>query len=120
MTFRKPWTSPLFPVSRRDFLVTATILFCAILLCSFLRSAGSIDGFAAPVFVLAVLLISRLTSGYLYGLVAVVLGVVCVNFIFTYPYWAFDFQNPGYADDFPHHLHPHRPSQTPGQSSGGK
>ncbi|MCI9120757.1 MAG: DUF4118 domain-containing protein [Oscillibacter sp.] len=100
MTFRKPWTSPLFPVSRRDFLVTATILFCAILLCSFLRSAGSIDGFAAPVFVLAVLLISRLTSGYLYGLVAVVLGVVCVNFIFTYPYWAFDFQNPGYPLTF--------------------
>ena len=23
MTFRKPWASPLFPVSRRDFLVTA-------------------------------------------------------------------------------------------------
>lgn len=100
MTFRKPWASPLFPTSRRDFLITAAILFCAVLLCFFLRFAGSIGGFASPVFVLAVLLISRLTSGYLYGLVAVVLGVVCVNFIFTYPYWAFNLDNPGYPVTF--------------------
>ena len=100
MTFRKPWASPLFPVSRRDFLVTAAILLCAVALCFLLRQAGSIDGFASPVFVLAVLLISRLTSGYLYGLVAVVLGVVCVNFIFTYPYGAFNLKNPGYPVTF--------------------
>ena len=100
MTFRKPWASPLFPVSRRDFLVTAAILLCALILCFILRQAGSIGGFASPVFVLAVLLISRLTSGYLYGLAAVVLGVVCVNFIFTYPYWAFNLDNPGYPVTF--------------------
>jgi len=96
MAFRKPWSSPLFPVSRKDFLITAAILLCAVMLCFLLRLAGSIDGFASPVFVLAVLLISRLTSGYLYGLIAVVLGVVCVNFIFTYPYWAFNLENAGY------------------------
>ena len=100
MAFRKPWVSPLFPVSRRDFFVTAVILLCAVLLCFFLRLAGSIDGFAAPVFVLAVLLISRLTRGYLYGSISVVLGVIFVNFIFTYPYWAFDFHNPGYPLTF--------------------
>lgn len=100
MSFRKPWASPLFPVSRRDFLVTAAILFCAVMLCFALREAGSIGGFASPVFVLAVLLISRLTSGYLYGLAAVVLGVVCVNFIFTYPYWAFNLWSPGYPITF--------------------
>ncbi len=100
MAFRKPWASPLFPVSRRDFLVTAAILLCAVLLCFFLRQAGSIDGFAAPVFVLAVLLISRLTRGYLYGSISVILGVIFVNFIFTYPYWAFDFHNPGYPITF--------------------
>lgn len=100
MAFRKPWASPLFPVSRRDFLITAAILICAVVLCFILRLAGSIGGFASPVFVLAVLLVSRLTSGYLYGLVAVVLGVVCVNFIFTYPYWAFNLENPGYPVTF--------------------
>ena len=100
MTFRKPWSSPLFPVSRRDFLITAVILLATVLLCFVLWQAGSIEGFAAPVFVLAVLLISRLTRGYLYGLVSVVLGVVCVNFIFTYPYWAFNLENPGYLVTF--------------------
>lgn len=100
MRFRKPWVSPLFPVSRRDFLVTAAILLSTVLLCFVLRLAGSIGGFASPVFVLAVLLVSRLTSGYLYGLVSVVLGVVCVNFIFTYPYWAFNLENPGYLVTF--------------------
>lgn len=100
MTFRKPWSSPLFPVSRRDFLITAVILLATVLLCFALWQAGSIEGFAAPVFVLAVLLISRLTRGYLYGLISVVLGVVCVNFIFTYPYWAFNLENPGYLVTF--------------------
>ncbi len=100
MAFRKPWSSPLFPVSRRDFLITAAILLATVLLCFVLWQAGSIEGFAAPVFVLAVLLISRLTRGYLYGLVSVVLGVVCVNFIFTYPYWAFNLENPGYLVTF--------------------
>lgn len=100
MTFRKPWASPLFPTSRRDFLITAAILLCALALCFLLRQAGSIDGFSSPVFVLAVLLISRFTNGYLYGLVAVALGVVCVNYIFTYPYWAFNLRSPGYPVTF--------------------
>jgi len=100
MTFRKPWASPLFPFSWRDLALTAAIFSCAVALCFFLQNAGVIEGFAPPVFVLAVLLISRLTTGYLFGLIATVLGMVCVNFIFTYPYWAFDFHNPGYPLTF--------------------
>ena len=50
-----------------------------------LGMADSTDGFASPIFVLAVLLISRFTDGYLFGLIASVLGVIGVNFIFTYP-----------------------------------
>ena len=98
--FQKPWSSPLFPISRRDFLITAVILCCAVVLCYFLQLAGVIEGSAPPVFVLAVLLISRLTAGYLYGLIAVALGVVCVNFIFTYPYGAFNLTLSGYPLTF--------------------
>ena len=61
-----------------------------------LGMADSTDGFASPIFVLAVLLISRFTDGYLFGLIASVLGVIGVNFIFTYPYWAFNFKITGY------------------------
>lgn len=51
-------------------------------------------------FVLAVLLVSRLTTGYLFGFLASVLGVVCTNFIFTYPYWAVNFTLSGYPTTF--------------------
>lgn len=65
-----------------------------------LGMADSTDGFASPIFVLAVLLISRFTDGYLFGLIASVLGVIGVNFIFTYPYWAFNFKITGYPLTF--------------------
>ena len=100
MTFRKPWASPLFPFSWRDLILTAGIFACAMALCFFLQNAGVIEGFAPPVFVLAVLLVSRLTTGYLFGLIAAVLGMFCVNFVFTYPYWAFNLSLAGYPLTF--------------------
>lgn len=100
MYAKKSAAARLFPFSWRDFLTTAGIMFCAVELCILLRMADSSDGFASPVFVLAVLLISRLTTGYLFGLIAAVLGVVCVNFIFTYPYWAFNLTISGYPLTF--------------------
>ena len=100
MAFRKPWVSPLFPFSWRDLALTAAIFSCAVALCFFLQNAGVIEGFAPPVFVLAVLLISRLTTGYLFGLIATVLGMVCVNFVFTFPYWAFNLSLSGYPLTF--------------------
>ncbi|MCI8329418.1 MAG: PAS domain-containing sensor histidine kinase [Oscillibacter sp.] len=100
MTFRKPWVSPLFPFSWRDLALTGGIFACAVALCFFLQDAGVIEGFAPPVFVLVVLLVSRLTTGYLFGLLAAVLGMVCVNFVFTYPYWAFNLSLSGYPLTF--------------------
>ncbi len=41
-----------------------------------------------------------LTSGYLYGLIASVTGVICVNYMFTSPYWAFNFTLSGYPLTF--------------------
>lgn len=88
--------SRFFPFSWRDLLTTALIFFCATGLCVVLQQANSSQGFAAPVFMLAVLLVSRLTTGYLFGMIASVLGVVCVNFVFTFPYWAVNFTLSGY------------------------
>lgn len=45
-------------------------------------------------FVFAVFMISLLTQGYVYGVLAAFIGTVAVNFAFTYPYFAFDFINP--------------------------
>lgn len=89
--------SKLFPFSLRDALITGAILSLAAALCIALQKVSdSSDGFASPVFVLAVLLVSRFTTGYLFGIIASVLGVICVNFIFTYPYWSVNFTLAGY------------------------
>ena len=92
--------SNFFPFAWKDLLTTALIFVCATVVCALLQHANSIPGFAAPVFVLAVLLVSRLTTGYLFGLLASVLGVVCVNFIFTFPYWSVNFTLAGYPLTF--------------------
>jgi len=92
--------SRLFPFSWRDFFVSVSILILAAGLCILLQEADTSDGFASPIFVLAVLLISHLTTGYLFGLIASVVSVVCVNFIFTYPYWAVNFTLTGYPLTF--------------------
>jgi two-component system sensor histidine kinase KdpD len=52
------------------------------------------------IFVLVVVLVARLTDGYAYGAAASFVGVVCVNYIFTYPYWEFNFTISGYPLTF--------------------
>ena len=76
MTSQKSLFARLFPFSWRDLAVSAAILSCAAGICIPLQRANSSDGFASPVFVLAVLCVSRFTTGYLFGLIASVLGVV--------------------------------------------
>ena len=90
----------MFVFSWRDLLITLGILFCAVELCILLQMADTTDGFASPIFVLAVLLVSRLTDGYLFGLIASVLGVIAVNYVFTLPYLAFNFTLSGYPITF--------------------
>ena len=72
----------------------------AVLLCILLHMANSSEGFAYSIFVLTVLLISRFTTGYLFGTLAAVLSVVGTNYIFTYPYWAVNFTLSGYPLTF--------------------
>lgn len=52
------------------------------------------------VYVLAVLFISMKTSGYFWGILASVIGVVGTNFFFSFPYWAIDFSLTGYPVTF--------------------
>lgn len=100
MSSQKRRIRHLFPFSWRDLLISLSILFLAAALCILLQKLDGQEGFASPIFVLAVLLVSHLTNGYLFGLLASVAGVVCVNFIFTYPYWDIDFSITGYPVTF--------------------
>ena len=97
MKFSRKKLRHMFSFSWRDLWVAAAIFLCATGACVLLlQLADTTDGFASPVYVLAVLLISRFTDGYLFGLIAAVLGVIGVNYVFTYPYMAFNFTIAGY------------------------
>lgn len=80
--------------------MTALVLAAAAVLCALLRMIDTSDVYVALIFECAVVLVSRLTSGYLFGLLASVLGVVGVNWIFTYPYMQLNFTISGYPLTF--------------------
>ncbi len=90
----------LFPFCWRDLGVCIVILVLATLLCHFLRLFDKSDVFVALIFELAVVFVSRFTSGYLFGLLASVIGVIGINDIFTYPFYAFIFTLSGYPLTF--------------------
>ena len=107
--FQKNWASfreMLIPKrqSRGQLLRDAGITFCilaiAAAVCTVLTHMGDSDSAVPMVFVLAVLLIARLTDGFLFSLVATVVSVISVNYAFTYPYFAFNFTITGYPLTF--------------------
>ena len=84
-----------------DALLFACIFTAAILLSTALsRLFDDNNQFSIPVFILAVSLIARCTRGDAWGVAASVLGVLCVNVVFTYPYWEFDMSLTGYPLTF--------------------
>lgn len=54
----------------------------------------------AIVYILAVVFIARYTDGYLPGIVASFIGVICVNYVFTYPFMKLNFTMAGYPVTF--------------------
>lgn len=98
--FLKGKLSRWFPFSWRDLQVTLVILLGAVMLCAFLRQVDSNGEFVSMIFVLAVMLVSRLTNGYLFGSISSLIGVICVNYVFTYPYFALNFTIAGYPLTF--------------------
>ena len=85
----------------RNTLIVAGILSAAILLSMALSNIHDDNNpFATPLFILAVAMTARLTDGYIYGIAASVVGTLCVNYMFTYPFWVFDITLTGYPLTF--------------------
>lgn len=84
----------------KDSLITLSLLILATFLSfSFhLVTRNAIN--VAIIYMLAIVLIAHFTSGYLYGFLASLVGVVCVNFLFTYPYLQLNFTLSGYPITF--------------------
>lgn len=84
----------------RNGKITAAILGIVTAVCFILQNFAITDTHVPLLFVLAVLFISRFTEGYLYGIVASMLAVVLVNYVFTYPYFVLNFSITGYPVTF--------------------
>ena len=84
---------PQFP---RNILVTLLFLCAAYFVSGILMNHTGGENNSALVFVLAVVLISLLTSGYFFGIFASVVGTFCINYYFMIPYSAFSLSRTGY------------------------
>jgi two-component system sensor histidine kinase KdpD len=86
--------------SRSDILKTIIVLIAASILSAGLKVIGMGDQNVIMMYILSVLIISRITSGYAYGVLASILSVLIFNFLFTEPYFTFNAIQKGYPITF--------------------
>lgn len=78
----------------RDIVITAAILCICFLLCLMIQNIFRTEALIPAIFVLGAFLTSALTEGYLYGIISALVGVLAVNFAFTFPFFRFNFTIP--------------------------
>lgn len=83
-----------------NFFKTFITLTLATLLCFSIVEVADMKYSSDIIYILAVVIVSRVTSGYIWGIVASFLGVIGVNYYFTYPYFKINFIMNGYPLTF--------------------
>ena len=78
----------------RGSLLMTTVLMSCFGVSMLLQNVLSVGGLVHTVFVFGVFLISLLTEGYFYGIVASFFATFAINFAFTFPYFSFNFTIP--------------------------
>lgn len=80
--------------------VIYNIIFTFIILIAFFSISLLVEkffdtySFIPAIFTLAVFLVSLLTDGYFYGIIASLISVLALNYAFTFPYFKFNFSIP--------------------------
>lgn len=104
---RRPYRKPRkaeqkfnFRFSWQDTIKTISMLIATTLLSLALRVFDIGDQNMIMVYILCVLVISRATVGYAYGIIASVISVLTFNFFFTEPYFTFNAIQVGYPITF--------------------
>ena len=78
----------------KDFLITTGILATAFAVSVVLQDDLGIDEHVTTTIAFAVFLISILTRGYFWGILAAVVGTLVINYAFTFPYFHLNFTIP--------------------------
>lgn len=84
----------------KDVFKSLILLMIATLVSLGLRALGIGEQNVIMVYILSVLVISRITTGYLYGVVSSFLSVLMFNFFFTIPYYTLNAIQAGYPVTF--------------------
>lgn len=85
-----------FRFSLRDALISVLIMGICVLVCIILRNNDIGNTHVSVLFLLAVFLVSLFTGGYLFGTISSFGSVLLINYLFTYPYYTFNFTLNGY------------------------
>lgn len=96
----KKFYKKFLPFSIKNFFTTLAILIVTTLLCLFISRINDGNVYIPMMYSLAVLIISRYSSGYFCGIFSSVLSVAIINYFFTEPYFAFNLLIPGYPIAF--------------------
>ena len=106
-TIRRNYKKPLktIPIKKfnftwLDFTKTMGLLMAATVLSLGLRRLDIGDQNIIMAYILSVLIISRITTGHVYGVIASVISVLAFNFFFTEPYYTFNTIQAGYSVTF--------------------
>ena len=85
-----------------DLAIAFSLYLAAVLLCLFLRNIDQHRDttYVAVIFFLDVFLTALLTDGYLFSILIAVAGVLCVDYVFTAPYWEISFTLAGFPLTF--------------------
>lgn len=82
--------------------ITFSILLLSTIFCLLLYSIspGNTSNISLILYMLSVFFIARYTHGYTPGIIASLISVICVNFLFTYPFFELNFTLTGYPVTF--------------------
>lgn len=78
----------------KDTIKTAGVLIACYSVCLIIERFFKASSLVTAVMALAVFIVSRMTTGYVYGLVASLVSVLALNYAFSFPYFAFNFSIP--------------------------
>ena len=100
------WVKQVYRVAQDQFLripeTPRSLIVSGLFLCGAYLASGILinhtggENNSALVFVLAVVMISLLTEGYVYGIASSIIGGFCINYFFMVPYAAFSLSYAGY------------------------
>ncbi len=82
------------PTYIKGICITAVILCISFCISLLLQNVFEIKEHITTLFVFAVFLVSLITEGYVYGIVAAFAATIAVNYAFTFPFFALNFTIP--------------------------